>query len=621
MENQIDYFDKIINDIREEVGVEEFVTEAPYVFVKEGAGTVLAKIAGKQVVDKIQYPLDQEVKETIKKKVKLEMKLRKIKRENPKDKETIKELTQELKDVDKLYKIAVAISKTDRTKDILRQYKKKCEVEFGPRSLYYASIRVPEIQKESVISSLLDDVYDDYCIESEMEEVAMNFENVDVSKDINPDKPPENNDSGAAEAAARTAEVNKNNEKTENSIGAMLPQTGSTDGLGNPNDVIKDINTVDKKVDKDELDGIDLPDDIELESTLEYVMNPEYGYTYYVETEIKKFIKDVKCNIELSASIKKAAVEKALIKSRLKVAKKKGTDRARIDELKRNLIEKEKEIRILKKELNPKDKAAVDALVKKVENEIDGNVKKENINNPNEKPLETVTDKKNTEMGSNIKETVESTPFELLYPSDVIEAKLENARNDNNFDLIRKYENQLKYYKMNPDENIIVIESDIDEAANIDAEIKPVIEILNQKGYKTKYSSAGHVHLRKKTDGKRDGVYHDKLYSDARIMFDGDFKFPNSPKHWFWKNVDGKDYLDIEPIYYNPKDGSPDEAFAKWKNRYMETLRTWADNLPDRVKSNAEEVETKDRKGRDIKVESVDDLMSNLDFIYDVMTM
>ena len=112
------------------------------------------------------------------------MKLKKIKRENPKDKETIKELTQELKDVDKLYKIAVAISKTDRTKDILLQYKKKCEVEFGPRSLYYASIRVPEIQKESVISSLLDDVYDDYCIESEMEEVAMNFENVDVSKDI-----------------------------------------------------------------------------------------------------------------------------------------------------------------------------------------------------------------------------------------------------------------------------------------------------------------------------------------------------------------------------------------------------------------------------------------------------
>jgi hypothetical protein len=58
MENQIDYFDKIINDIREEVGVEEFVSEAPYVFVKEGAGTVLAKIAGKQVVEKIQYPLD-----------------------------------------------------------------------------------------------------------------------------------------------------------------------------------------------------------------------------------------------------------------------------------------------------------------------------------------------------------------------------------------------------------------------------------------------------------------------------------------------------------------------------------------------------------------------------------
>jgi hypothetical protein len=144
------------------------------------------------------------------------------------------------------------------------------------------------------------------------------------------------------------------------------------------------------------------------------------------------------------------------------------------------------------------------------------------------------------------------------------------------------------------------------EAANIDSEIKPVIELLNNKGYKTKYSSAGHVHLRKKEDNYRDGVFYGKLYSDARIMFDGDYDFPKPPKHWVWKNVDNNDYLDIIPIAYDKKNGSPDEAFAKWKKNYMETLRTWVDNLPDQNKSE-NKVITKDRKGRVVVTESDND--------------
>ena len=122
----------------------------------------------------------------------------------------------------------------------------------------------------------------------------------------------------------------------------------------------------------------------------------------------------------------------------------------------------------------------------------------------------------------------------------------------------------------------------INEAANIDKEIANVLAILNAKGFKTKYSSAGHTQLRKKSDRDHNGIYYDKLYTDARIMFEDDYRFPNPPKHWKMKNVDGCDYMQPIPRRYNEKDGTPEEAFAKWKAEYMGTLRTWADNLPEK---------------------------------------
>lgn len=118
------------------------------------------------------------------------------------------------------------------------------------------------------------------------------------------------------------------------------------------------------------------------------------------------------------------------------------------------------------------------------------------------------------------------------------------------------------------------------EAANIEPEIRDIIVKLNQKGYKTKYSSPGHKNLRKKEDKEPDGVYYGKLYSDARVMFDGKFDFPAAPKYWFWRDVDGNSYLDVRPVNYNQKDGTPDEAFSKWKNDYMYNLKTWVDKLP-----------------------------------------
>lgn len=598
MSDQIDYLNDIIADIREDCGS---LYETNSSLIEESVAFSIASSAATNIAtDAIQYPLDPEVKKIIQKKVKLEMKLKKIKRECPKNKELINEYKNELKEVEKLYRLALSIAKSDKTKDIVKQYTKKCEVDYGPRSIYYASIKVPELKKESARNSLLEDLDLDFYIESEMEEVIMTLEET-LNANVTPENPPENDDSGAV-TTDNTSASKSSPEKNENCIGTMLPQTGSTDGLGNPNDVIEDINKVNKNA--DDLNGIDLPDDIELEGVSEYILNSSYNYSYFVENEIIRYAKKVKTNIALSIDAKKLAMDKAIANAKLYVAKKMKVEKPQIDELKRNVIEKEKKFREGCKKLSIKEKAEIKALERKLEIEFRENIIKEKIYTnieKDKKPLET-TDKP-------VEENYE--PYDLKYPKDILQIKLEAAQEAGNLELINKYNNQIKYYDLNPDANIILI----NEAANIDPEIKAVIEVLNDKGYKTKYSSAGHTHLRKKEDEDTNGVYYDKLYSDARIMFDDDYKFPPAPKYWVWKTVDDKDYLDIVPIRYNPdKDGSPDKAFAKWKVNYMGTLRTWVDNLPDRVKSEKDTVKTKDRKGRDITVESVDELMSDINF-------
>lgn len=137
---------------------------------------------------------------------------------------------------------------------------------------------------------------------------------------------------------------------------------------------------------------------------------------------------------------------------------------------------------------------------------------------------------------------------------------------------------------MNPDDSELMVDTDeVDEAAKINDDIKDIIDELNRKGYTTKYSSSGHPNLRKKSDGNRDGVKYGKLYTDARIMFAHDYKFPEAPKHWNMCSVDGCSYLDVDERYYKDTDGTPDEAWAKWKKDYMGTLKTWVDNLDTRA--------------------------------------
>lgn len=125
---------------------------------------------------------------------------------------------------------------------------------------------------------------------------------------------------------------------------------------------------------------------------------------------------------------------------------------------------------------------------------------------------------------------------------------------------------------------------------DIDEDIRAIVDKLNRKGYKTKYSCSGHTKARIKEDGYRNGIYKGKLYTTARIVFDDDYKL-NPPKGWKIKTFDGK--IGIYPVApdYNYSNGVPDDAFEKWKNEYMAELKMWVNGLPDKPGPTEESVD------------------------------
>ena len=125
---------------------------------------------------------------------------------------------------------------------------------------------------------------------------------------------------------------------------------------------------------------------------------------------------------------------------------------------------------------------------------------------------------------------------------------------------------------------------------DIDEDIRAIVDKLNRKGYKTKYSCSGHTKARIKEDGYRNGIYKGKLYTTARIVFDDDYKL-NPPKGWKIKTFDGK--IGIYPVApdYNYSNGVPDDAFKKWKNEYMAELKMWVNGLPDKPGPTEESVD------------------------------
>ena len=121
----------------------------------------------------------------------------------------------------------------------------------------------------------------------------------------------------------------------------------------------------------------------------------------------------------------------------------------------------------------------------------------------------------------------------------------------------------------------------IEAKKDIDDDIKSLIVKLNSKGYKTKASCSGHVNTRIKEDTYRDGEYNGKLYTTARIVFDGKYDLPNAPSLWETRDAGGNSAIYVKQKHLNDSDGAPNDAFDKWKVLYMNSLKKWIDRLPN----------------------------------------
>ena len=183
----------------------------------------------------------------------------------------------------------------------------------------------------------------------------------------------------------------------------------------------------------------------------------------------------------------------------------------------------------------------------------------------------------------NIKDEISKTTEKIENGSDDIYQKKLDVLNKRLDKKLKELEDTEKRYK--DEKRKLEMESVYGftlEAKEMEEEIKHIVDTLNKKGYTVKYASPGHKNLKKKEDVDSDKVYYDRLYSDARIMFDDLYEMGDAPKYWYFRVVDGCTYLDITPFKYD-KDSkdSPDKAFEKWKVNYMNSLKTYVEELPN----------------------------------------
>lgn len=180
------------------------------------------------------------------------------------------------------------------------------------------------------------------------------------------------------------------------------------------------------------------------------------------------------------------------------------------------------------------------------------------------------------------------------------------------FDLFKSYENEYEE-SVKAFEEILsrgnhipselpefrIYEASAEEIRNnpkIDDGIKDILVKLNKLGYKTKYSCTGHSPTRLERDGKKDGIYHGKLYTTARINFDKVYNFATMPDNWYQSNDGNITSIYVKPCNYDKSDGSVDTAFDNWKKRYMNALTTWVDELPPADETTTESPKSKEDK-------------------------
>ena len=161
------------------------------------------------------------------------------------------------------------------------------------------------------------------------------------------------------------------------------------------------------------------------------------------------------------------------------------------------------------------------------------------------------------------------------------------------------------------DKNTFEVKDELEEYIYCDYEIRNVIACLNQKGYKTSYSCAGHNEVglfwplhkedisnleeyldKSKTDKalhfmEKDSnyFYHkdEKTATYTYISFDDDYKFKTFPNEFTYELTDGKSYLSKKVDFYKDDNHTirkTDPEIYKELELTVVELEKWAKELP-----------------------------------------
>ena len=176
--------------------------------------------------------------------------------------------------------------------------------------------------------------------------------------------------------------ANEDNSDVEEefNIGNMLPQYGSTEGMADPNSVINDIKKVNNK--NKELEGITLPDDIQIESSItEYINDSNQTYNSFIDESVSDVATKVGKKVKLSFKTRKILTQRAILRTRLLSAQRFHADPVKINDIKQALIEKEKEVRALKQGASKETCDEINRLSDDLYNEIKAKSLKKKMKN------------------------------------------------------------------------------------------------------------------------------------------------------------------------------------------------------------------------------------------------
>ena len=155
------------------------------------------------------------------------------------------------------------------------------------------------------------------------------------------------------------------------------------------------------------------------------------------------------------------------------------------------------------------------------------------------------------------------------------------------------------------------VKEDLDDYFYCDYEIRNIISNLNKKGYKTKYSCAGHnevglfwplhkeeiVYLDEylkdsETDKalhfvrkEKDYFYHkdEKVSTYSYISFEDNYDFKSYPKEFTYELINDKSYISKRIDYYKDENHTirkTDEEINSEINNTHKDLEEWVEELP-----------------------------------------